>query len=174
MWGWPFRGFVYRREGVKTFWTLWFMGSFLFGTGRRLFNLFIIFIVFQKQISCCVLIGLCIRNTLLDCIVPIESTPVHSCPTSCRWTPGLTLNKKSQDCLVIMYLLNNRLPDIITSFPGKTCLYTLGQHQIINFLVQCCLKRIWTMLIRQYSCAILTQHGPQKVQTFIFLIKVVC
>ena len=31
------------------------------------------------------------------------SAPVHYCPTSCKWTPEPTLNKKSQDCSVIMY-----------------------------------------------------------------------
>ena len=31
------------------------------------------------------------------------SPPVHCCPARCKWTPESALNKKSQDCSVIMY-----------------------------------------------------------------------
>ena len=31
-------------------------------------------------------------------------------------------------------------------FPAKACLCTLGQHCTSNFLVQCCLRRIWRTL----------------------------
>ena len=44
-------------------------------------------------------------------------------------------------------------------FPAKPCLSALGQYCTSNFLVQCSPRRIWTTLIRQYSYAMLSQHG---------------
>ena len=57
--------------------------------------------------------------------------------------------------------LKNRLPEIFETagFPAKVYLCALGQHCVTNFLVQCCLRRIWTTLTRQYSYAMLFQHG---------------
>ena len=62
----------------------------------------------------------------------------------------------------------------IAYFPAKTCLCTLVQHCTSNFFVQCCLRRIWTTLTRQYSYAVLSQHGQYNIAYVIFLIKVVC
>ena len=59
-------------------------------------------------------------------------------------------------------------------FPAKMCLHTLGQHCTGNFLVQCYLRRIWTILTRQYFCAVLSQYGRYNILQVIFLIKVVC
>ena len=39
-------------------------------------------------------------------------------------------------------------------FPAKTCLCNLGQHCTINLHVQCCIRRIWATLTRQYSNAV--------------------
>ena len=62
----------------------------------------------------------------------------------------------------------------IGSFPAKTCLYSLGQHCTNNYLVQCCLRRVWTTLTGQYSYAMLFQHGRYNIAQVIFVIKVVC
>ena len=55
----------------------------------------------------------------------------------------------------------NRLPAIFetaTGFPAKICLGALGQYCTSNFLVQCCLRRICSILTRQYSYAVSSQH----------------
>ena len=59
-------------------------------------------------------------------------------------------------------------------FPAKMCLSALGQHCTSNFLVQCSLRNIWTILARQYSYVILCQHGRYNIVSVIFLIKVAC
>ena len=59
-------------------------------------------------------------------------------------------------------------------FPVKMCFCALGQHRTSNFLVQCCLRVVWTTLTRQYSYAMLSQHGRYNILQVIFLIKVVC
>ena len=73
-----------------------------------------------------------------------KSAPVHCCPTSCKWTPEPTLNKKSQDCSVIEYPVKARLPDIFETagFSAKVYLCALSQHCSSNFLVQCYLRHI--------------------------------
>ena len=38
--------------------------------------------------------------------------PVHWCPTSHKWAPKPTLNKKNQHSLVMLYQSKSRLPDI--------------------------------------------------------------
>ena len=43
-----------------------------------------------------------------------------------------------------------------------------------NFLVQCSLICIWTTMTRQYSYAMLPQHGRYNIVQVIFLLKVVC
>ena len=60
-------------------------------------------------------------------------------------------------------------------FPAKTCLHALDQHWhcTSNFLVQRCL-RCRTILTRQYSYAMLSQHGQYNNVQVIFLIKGVC
>ena len=62
------------------------------------------------------------------------STPVHCCPTICKLTSQPTLNKKTQDCSVILYPVKNRLPDIsdTASFPAKVYLCALSQHFLCN------------------------------------------
>ena len=47
-------------------------------------------------------------------------------------------------------------------------------HCISNFLVQSCLRRIWTTLARQYSYAMWSQHGRYNIVQVIYLIKVFC
>ena len=37
-----------------------------------------------------------------------NSVPVHCCPASRKWTPEPTLNKKSQDCSVVFYLVKKQ------------------------------------------------------------------
>ena len=93
-----------------------------------------------------------------------KSAPVHCCPASCKWTSKPTLNKKSQDCSVIQCPVKTRLPDILETagFSAKVYLYALSQHCASNFLVQCCLRHIWTTLTRQYSLAMLFQHGQHN------------
>ena len=92
------------------------------------------------------------------------SAPVH-CPTSHKCDPKATLNKKIQDCLVILYLVKKQLKKTdqqTTSwnnqFPAKVCMWALSQHCASNFLVECCLRCFWTTLTRQYSYAWLTQY----------------
>ena len=60
----------------------------------------------------------------------------------------------------------------IGSFPAKKCLYAPGQHYTSSYLVQCCLRRVWTTLNGQYC--ILSQHGRYNIAQVIFLIKVAC
>ena len=50
---------------------------------------------------------------------------------------------------------------------------TLVQHCASNFLVQCCLRRIWATLTRQYCYPMLSQHGRYDIEQVIFLIRVV-
>ena len=78
------------------------------------------------------------------------SGPVHCCPTSRKWTPKPKLNKKRQDCLVVSNPVKNRPRDIfeIADFPEKVYLCALDQDCTSNFLVQCCLNRIWKALTR--------------------------
>ena len=66
--------------------------------------------------------------------------------------------------------LKIRLPDKFqrASFPCA-----LGKHCLSNFLVQCCLRRIWTKLTKQYSYAMLSQHGRYNIVWVIFPIKLV-
>ena len=51
-----------------------------------------------------------LNNISISNVVPTWLTcssqcwPLFICPASCKWTPKPTLNKKSQNCLVIMYL----------------------------------------------------------------------
>ena len=59
-------------------------------------------------------------------------------------------------------------------FPAKTCLYTLGQHCTSIFFVECCLRRVWTILTLQNFYRMLTQHGQYNIVLVIFLITVVC
>ena len=102
--------------------------------------------------------------------------PVHCCPASRKWTPEPTLNRKNQDCLVILRTkLKSRLRDILQTvvFPAKVYLCALGQHCASNFLMQCCLRRIWTTLTKQFSYARLSQHGWYIIIWVIFLRKVV-
>ena len=58
-----------------------------------------------------------------------------------------------------------QLPDIFETagFPAKVYLCALAQHCTSNFLVQCCLRRIWATLTRQYSYAMLSQHGRHNI-----------
>ena len=62
----------------------------------------------------------------------------------------------------------------ICYFPAKTCMCALRQLCTSNFFVQYCLRRIWTTLTRQYSYAMLSQHGQYNVVQVILHIKVVC
>ena len=48
-------------------------------------------------------------------------------------------------------------------FPAKTCLRAVGEHCTSNFFVQCSLRRIWTTMTRQYSYAMLPQHGRYNI-----------
>ena len=41
------------------------------------------------------------------------SVRIHCCPAGHKWTPKPTLNKKSQDCLEIMYLFKKQRPPSI-------------------------------------------------------------
>ena len=59
-------------------------------------------------------------------------------------------------------------------FPAKTYLCALDQLCTSNFLVQCCLRHNWKILTRQYSYAMLSQHGRYNIVQVIFLIKGVC
>ena len=53
--------------------------------------------------------------------------------------------------------------NIADFFPVQSCSWAMGQHCTSNFLVQCCLRRIWTTLTRQYSYAMLS--CPSMVDT---------
>ena len=63
----------------------------------------------------------------------------------------------------------------IQLFPEKRLLCGLSQHCItINFLVQCCLRRIWALLSIQYPYTMLSQFDRYNTVYVILLRKVVC
>ena len=62
--------------------------------------------------------------------------------------------------------LKNRLPDISETagfYVWFLYMCALTQHCTSNFLEQYCLRRIWATLTRQYSYAILPQHGRHNI-----------
>ena len=51
----------------------------------------------------------------------------------------------------------------IGSFPAKLCLYALGKHCTSNYLVQCCLRCVWTVLTGQHVHVIfLCNFDPER------------
>ena len=83
-----------------------------------------------------------------NCSSQFRPLPVHCCPISCKWTLEPTLNKKSQDCLVLLHPVKKQAT---AGFLANVYLCALGQHYASNFLVQCRLRRICTTLSIQYS-----------------------
>lgn len=71
-------------------------------------------------------------------------------------------------------------------FPAKGCLCALGEHCTCNFFAQCCLSRIWLILLHgKKSCAllspgtILNMSKPyamllDKLQTTLYRKKILC
>ena len=83
--------------------------------------------------------------------------PIYCCPTSRKWTPEATLNKKSRECSVVLYpvkkqatrhVWNSRFSCevylcALTNKAQLIFLYNVvsdvfGQHWLDNILMQCC------------------------------------
>ena len=94
-------------------------------------------------------------------------------PVHC-WLPSQHWTERAKIVRWYSAQLKSRLPGKCQTagFPAKVFLCALGQHRASNFLVQCCLRRIWKPLTRQYSCTMLNQHGHYNIVWAIFLIKV--
>ena len=80
----------------------------------------------------------------------------------CKVVHGLWINI-AQATFLCNVSTNRLRQHCIGYFPAKTCLCNLGQHCTINLQMQCCLRRIWATLTRQYSNAMFapawsTQH----------------
>ena len=80
---------------------------------------------------------------------------------SCSWAVGINI---AQVILLCNVGAGRSKQHCIGYFPAKTCLHALDQHWhcTSNFLVQCCL-RCRTILTRQYSYAMLSQHGQYNI-----------
>ena len=84
------------------------------------------------------------------------SASVHCCHVSRKWTPETTMNKNSQYCSVILYSVKKQVTRHLWN-SRFSC------ESIFVRSVQCCLRRIWTTLTRQYSYAMLLQHGRYNI-----------
>ena len=77
--------------------------------------------------------------------------PIYCCPTSRKWTPEATLNKKSRECSVVLYPVKKQATRhvwnsrffcevylcALTSKARLIFLYNV-QHWLDNILMQCC------------------------------------